>query len=177
MKCKDWIFQFVFFLTCFWICYSGVKIACRLYKAINKAAVVTLPAWRESFWWLGLLVYAVVPLLQFTCLLMFSNAWETWLEDGGWLGSFAILFVVMLFFPLQQTGLQQVSWKKVECFPSDDFSHSFPNLLPLQIPNSVGKCHVKLFLTDQRITVARIKDMAGGEQSQGVWRRKRWNSD
>lgn len=43
-------------------------------------------------------------------------------------------------------------------------SHSFfPNLLPSQIPGSVGECHVKLFLTAQRITVAGTKDSDGGE--------------
>lgn len=43
-------------------------------------------------------------------------------------------------------------------------SHSFfPNPRPSQIPGSVGECHVKLFLTAQRITVAGTKDSDGGE--------------
>lgn len=44
------------------------------------------------------------------------------------------------------------------------FFHSFfPNALPSNIPGSVGACHVRLFLTAQRITVAGTKDSDGGE--------------
>lgn len=69
--------------------------------------------------------------------------------------------------------------RKVAFFIKMDFfpHSSFPNVLPLQIPDSVGGCHVKLFLTDQRITVAGTKEIDEGERSQGALRRKRRNSD
>lgn len=67
---------FPVFLTCFWTHRSGVKVVCMLYKAINEAAVVTafMEPGREQCQWLGFPVYRAVPLLQFDCLLLLSNA-------------------------------------------------------------------------------------------------------
>jgi len=82
---------------------------------------------------------------------------------------------ILYFFSRQAYNITE----KVGFFPSNDFFFffSFPNQLPWQIPDSFGEHHAKLFLTDQRITVAGTKDIDEGEQSQGALRRKRWNSD
>lgn len=119
---------------------------------------------KEQRWWLGFPVYRAVSWLQFevfSCLVMCESY------------DFRIKLVLYFSADRLTTLLRTEGFPPFKLF----LSHSFPNLLPLQIPDSVGECHVKLFLTDWRITVAGTKDIDGGEQSQGALRRKRWNSD